>query len=388
MPADMSSRNLVLILATSGFASSFSGRIVDPMLGIMAGGLGSSLATLALLSVAFALPYAFIQPIIGPIGDAVGKERVMQVCFALLIVALVGAAAAPNVETLFVTRAFAGAAAGGSVPLSLAMLGDRIPIGIRQVAMSRYLGSSISAQLVGTSLAGVLSELVGWRIVFVLAACLVALGLTTLLLGFRNIAPGRPFNLASAMQTYRSILANRRALSLFGLGFVNGASFFCVFPYVAAIIAGMGESGAAEVGLAIGGFAIGGIIFALLISHLLPRLGPARMPLLGGCVGAVAFVILGLATDWRVLGCGLIALGFAFNCLQNTFHTQVSEVAPTARASAVALNTFFFFLGQSAGVFLLGAGIEVIEVRTSLWIFAAITLVLGVIAARVIRAPA
>ena len=33
-------------------------------------------------SAAFALPYAFIQPILGPVGDALGKERIMKVCLS------------------------------------------------------------------------------------------------------------------------------------------------------------------------------------------------------------------------------------------------------------------------------------------------------------------
>src|SRR4028118_2095325 len=118
----MSSRNLILILATSGFASTFSGRAVEPMVGVIAWDLGSTPPpppppparfaspfpgravepmvgviawdlgstpqTIALLSAAFALPYAFIQPVLGPIGDALGKERVMKVALTLLFLTL------------------------------------------------------------------------------------------------------------------------------------------------------------------------------------------------------------------------------------------------------------------------------------------------------------
>ena len=76
--AFMTPRNLILILATSGFASTFSSRAVEPMVGVIARDLGTDVQTAALLSAAFALPYAFVQPILGPVGDAVGKERVMK----------------------------------------------------------------------------------------------------------------------------------------------------------------------------------------------------------------------------------------------------------------------------------------------------------------------
>ena len=64
--------------------------------------------TIALLSAAFALPYAFIQPILGPIGDALGKERVMKVGLRSLFLALAGSFFAPDAATLFILRIIAG----------------------------------------------------------------------------------------------------------------------------------------------------------------------------------------------------------------------------------------------------------------------------------------
>src|SRR5918995_5007372 len=135
----MSSRNLILILATSGFASTFSSRAVEPMVGIIARDLSSSPQTIALLSAAFALPYAFIQPILGPIGDALGKERVVKVCLGALTAALFASAFTNDLVTLSALRVAAGAAAGGIVPSALALIGDRVAMARRQVAISRFM---------------------------------------------------------------------------------------------------------------------------------------------------------------------------------------------------------------------------------------------------------
>ncbi len=67
---------MILILAVSGFASTSAGRSVEPLVGVIARDLASDPRTVALLATAFALPYAFIQPILGPIADALGKERI------------------------------------------------------------------------------------------------------------------------------------------------------------------------------------------------------------------------------------------------------------------------------------------------------------------------
>src|SRR5690606_30539066 len=98
----MSSRNLILILAVSGFASTFSARAVEPMVGVIARDLSADAQTIALLAAAFALPYALTQPIIGPFGDALGKERIMKVALAVLFVALACSVVAQDAATLFV----------------------------------------------------------------------------------------------------------------------------------------------------------------------------------------------------------------------------------------------------------------------------------------------
>ena len=52
----------------------------------------------------------------------------------------------------------------------------------------------------------------------------------------------------------------------------------------------------------------------------------------------------------------MLGMGLGFYMLHNTFQAQVTEVAPKARASAVALHAFSFFCGQALGVVLMGVG--------------------------------
>ena len=384
----MSSRNLILILATSGFASTFSGRAVEPMVGVIARDLSSTPQTIALLSAAFALPYAFIQPILGPVGDALGKERVMKVALAVLFLALACSIFAPNPSTLFTLRIIAGAAAGGSIPLSLALIGDRVEMAQRQVALSRYMVAVIVGQLAGSSLAGLLAECVGWRGVFTLSTIMVALALTATIIGFRGAVPGGQFDLRSALLRYRDILSNPRALTLFSLVFVEAIAIFGIFPYVAPLLEERGGGGAAEAGFALGGFAIGGLVFSALIGWMLKRLGIGRILMGGGFSAGVALVLLGLGGDWKLDAAAMLFLGLGFYMLHNTFQAQVTEVAPGARASAVALHAFSFFCGQALGVVLMGIGLRNIGLTGATSVAALIILGVGLTAAFVLTRPA
>ncbi len=63
----------------------------------------------------------------------------------------------------------------------------------------------------------------------------------------------------------------------------------------------------------------------------------------GGLICAGALATIGLAGTWQMDCVALTAMGLGFYMLHNTFQVQVTEVAPTARASAVALHAFSFF---------------------------------------------
>ena len=384
MTADASARRLILILATGGFASTFSSRALEPLVGVVARDLASSVETVALLSAAFTLPYAFIQPVLGPVGDALGKERVMKACLLILVLSLAASVAAPDTGTLFVLRAISGAAAGGLIPLSLALLGDRVPMGERQVAISRFVVALITGQLAGTTLAGLLAAGIGWRGVVAVSMAIAAAALAAMVSGFRGRAAVGTFDLGTAAQRYRGILANPRARALFLLVFCEAVAVFGVFPYIAPLLEARGGGGPAEAGLALAGFAIGGLAYTALVRWLLRDLGLRWMLVLGGVLGGAALTVVGLAGHWSWDAAAMVVLGFGFYLLHNSFQTQVTEVAPHARGSAVALHAFSFFVGQSVSVLAMGLGLRSLGQLPSLLIAAALILAVGLAAARVI----
>ena len=68
-----------------GFATALSTRAVDPIIPPIAASLQIDPATVALLSTAFALPFALVQPILGPLADMIGKVRMMILCLVVII---------------------------------------------------------------------------------------------------------------------------------------------------------------------------------------------------------------------------------------------------------------------------------------------------------------
>jgi predicted MFS family arabinose efflux permease len=357
--------------------ASLSLRIVDPVVPEIARDLLVSPELIALLATAVAVPYALSQPVLGPLGDTVGKARVMKVCLAVLLVSLLVCALAPTVEVLFAARIVSGLAGGGLIPVALAVVGDRFPMDQRQVALSRVLAAMIVALLVGATGSGLIAEAFGWRVVMGLSAALtgISLLLTLIYLQPRGMAPAGRFNLGRILTGYRAVFANPRASICFSAVFIEGVLIFGFMPYVAILLEAREAGGVREAGFIIAGMGVGGLIYAASVKFLLGRLGGMfNLMRLGGVLVGTGFVGVALAGPWWSAALAFVLIGFGFFSVHNSLQTQATELAPGHRGSAVSLHAFFFFLGQAAGVPLYAVLLERVGARGSLLMAA---LVLG-----------
>jgi predicted MFS family arabinose efflux permease len=228
---------------------------------------------------------------------------------------------------------------------------------------------------------GIIAAAIGWRGVFALSAGLMAAATLAIGLGLRESQPASSFKIGVALGRYRDILLNGRARTLFALVFVEAVAIFGIFPFIAPILAEQGKGGPTEAGLVLGGFAIGGLVYSLLVRWMLARLGLSRMLVSGGLVAGCALLALGSSTGWLHQALAMIGLGLGFYMLHNSFQTQVTEVAPTARASAVALHAFSFFCGQALGVVFIGYGLGTSGQAATLAVSALVIAALGAVAA-------
>jgi predicted MFS family arabinose efflux permease len=318
------------------------------------------------------------------VGDALGKERVMKACLAMLCLSLFGSIFVTSLEALFALRMLAGLAAGGVTPLNLAIIGDRVEMSARQVALSRYVVWLILGQMAGSSVSGFIAAYVGWRGVFVLATLMMVVSLASVMIGFRGVERGSAFRLQVALARYAEILRNRRALALFAFVFLEAIAVFGLFPYMAPILQELRAGGATEAGLVLGGFAVGGVAYSFAVRWILRRYGLRRMLTAGGVLSGLALLVVGLSTSWQAQASAMIVLGLGFYMLHNSFQAQVTEVAPNARASAVALHAFSFFLGQALGVVGVGVGLRLLGFFGTSLMAAGIILAVGLSAAAVL----
>jgi len=377
------------VIAFVVFASALFIRSTDPVIPLIADGLHVRPATAALLSTAFTLPYALVQPLLGALADMFSKARLMLLCMALVTVATIVCAFAPSYQFLFVARVLAGLASGGVVPISFALVGDMVPVQERQVAMGRLLFAIMTGNLLGATCAGVVGDLLGWRGVFVVLGSLGAVASVVGMIGFRGrtASAGGHFDLSNLLPNYRAIFRNPLAKICFGTVFLEALFMYGCFPYIATMLRQADETRASIAGIVIAGFGIGGALYGLAVSRLLPVLGERRMMQFGGSALGFCLGVIALRLYWPFEFLNFALLGFGFYCLHAVVQIYASELAPSARGSAMALHSFFFFLGQAVGPIVYGAGLTTIGLNPVLWTGAAVLIAVGFTCAQWLRRP-
>ena len=377
---------LLNIVGVVTFATSLFTRAVDPVIPQIATSLWVDPATAALLSTAFALPYAVLQPLLGPLADVIGKARMMTVCLVLLTAASLASAFAESFAVLLTLRMLSGIVSGGIFPAAMAFAADLAPIGQRQVALSRILFAGMSGNLLGASAAGIVADLIGWRGVFLLTGAIGALALLTAIIGFRttDVKSTRiPFK--SVPAGYRAILANPRAKVCFGSVFLEGVCLFGVFPYVAILLIASGEARASIAGIVIAGFWIGGALYTMTVGNLLEMFGQRAVMLAGGCIAGLALATIAFVGWWPLALMCFAGLGLGFYLLHGSIQVYMTELAPHARGSAAALHSSSFFLGQALGPVLYGFGFAWLGPKPTLIIGGLGVALVGVMAVRLLH---
>jgi predicted MFS family arabinose efflux permease len=374
------------IIALANFAASLSARALDPVLPHVADDFGISIAAAASFSAVFAFTFAIIQPVLGAAADMFGKARLMIVCLVLLGVASILGALSTSFPMLFASRILAGIGSGGVFPVALGLTSDLVAPAKRQVAIGRTLAGSMTGNLLGASFSGIIGDFLGWRGVLGVLGILVIVASAAVAAGFRGAALAHPpkTNLSALKHGYRTIFSNPNALC-YAAVFVEGCCVLGLFPYLASFLFELGETSLSIAGVVIAGFALGGLFYTFTVSRFLPRLGVKGMMILGGSMVGLQLAVIGFGPSWKVQAISLLFMGWGFYTIHGCLQVFASELSVEARATAMSLHSFFFFMGQTVGPIAYGFGIQNVGKLPTLLTSAAIMVALGFACARLLR---
>jgi predicted MFS family arabinose efflux permease len=371
------------IIALATFAGA-----LDPVLPHVADEFGVSIATAAGFSAVFAFTFAIVQPVLGAAADLFGKARLMIVCLVLLGLANILGALSTSFPLLFATRILAGIGSGGVFPIALGLTSDLVGPEKRQVAIGRTLAGAMTGNLLGASASGIIGDFLGWRGVLAVLGLLVVLASVAVAVGFRGAAlkhtPAR-MDFGMLRQGYRTIFANPNAKVCYSAVFIEGCCVLGLFPFIASFLFELGESSLAIAGIVIAGFAVGGLFYTLSVSRFLPRLGVNGMMIAGAALVGLQLAAIAFGPAWKIQAISMMFMGWGFYMIHGSLQVFASELSVEARATALSLHSFFFFMGQTIGPIAYGFGIQHAGKIPTLLTSAVIITLLGFVCARLLR---
>ncbi|MCA6109085.1 MFS transporter [Bradyrhizobium cenepequi] len=375
------------IIAIATFAASLSARALDPVLPHVADEFSVSIATAASFAAVFAFTFAIVQPLLGAAADLFGKARLMIICLVLLGLANILGALSTSFPMLFATRILAGIGSGGVFPVALGLTSDLVAPDKRQVAIGRTLAGAMTGNLLGASASGLIGDFLGWRGVLAVLGAIVVLASVAVLAGFRGaeLAHAPKTSLSALKHGYRTIFTNPNAPICYSAVFIEGCCVLGLFPFVASFLFDLGETSLSIAGIVIAGFAVGGLFYTMTVSRFLPWLGVRGMMIAGATLVGVQLVAVAFSPGWKIQALSLLAMGWGFYMIHGCLQVFASELSVEARATAMSLHSFFFFMGQTVGPIAYGFGLQHAGKAPTLLTSAAIMIALGLACAKLLK---
>lgn len=358
-------RRSVLLLSFATFASMAAQRLCDAMLPELSRVFDVRLADAARVVSLFAVVYGLCQLFYGPLGDRLGKFRIVTWATLGCSVGSVAAVFAGTLDMLVLARMLVALGAAAIIPLSLAWIGDTVSYELRQETLARVgLGTTLGITG-GQLLGGVFTDTLGWRWAFGFMTLLF--GVVGLLLwndGRRQQAPTGPAVAALStaaeprpgfVRQALQIVTGRWSRVVLIVALIEGASGFGVLAIWASHLHHALGLSLSAAGAIVALFGLGGMLYMAVARFLIPRLGEHGLARTGVLLLGVSALVLACTPVWWPAMPASLLGGFGFFMFHNTMQTNATQMAPAARGTAVSLFASFLFMGQSLGVLLAAA---------------------------------
>ncbi|HEY2225035.1 MFS transporter [Actinomycetospora sp.] len=318
----------------------------QPLLPVVAQAFSVGEGEAGLLVTASQIGYALALAFLVPAGDILERRRLVSVLLAVTGVLLLGAAAAPTFGALLAAVAIVAvtsAVAQIVVPMAASLASDE--------HRGSVVGTVMSGLLVGILLArtvsGLVAEIGGWRLVFVLAAVVMVMlaGAVRIVLPRVPVAADTPY--PSLLRSVGTIVAHdsliRRRMVLGGVGF---GCFTILWTAISFLLAAPPYSyGSGVIGL-FGLAGLAGAGAAIWAGRFADRGHGRRVVTIGLALLLLSWGLLALGGSSLVaLIAGIVVLDLAQQLLQISHQHAIYRRRPDARSRVTSAFLVSAFIG-------------------------------------------
>jgi YNFM family putative membrane transporter len=391
-------RRSILLLSLGTFSSMVAQRICDAMLPELSRVFAVSLAQAAQVVSIFAMTYGASQLFYGPLGDRLGKFRVVTFATLGCSIGSLLAVFAHSLDALVFARLLMALGAAALIPLGMAWVGDNVPADQLQEMLTRTgLGSTLGI-VCGQLIGGLLTDALGWRWAFVFMTVLFAVVGTLLYGDLRRqnaaqraegkdpaAAPHQPVQRTHFVTQALEIITGPWSRVVLIMAVIEGAAGFGVLAIWASHLHHALGLSLSVSGAIVALFGLGGVGYMAAGRPLIRRFGQHGLVILGGAMLGISALVLAYTPHWAPAIPASLVGGFGFFMFHNVMQANATQMAPHARGTAVSMFASFLFLGQSIGVVLAASLIDRIGSSAVVALGGAVMAVEGVYFAWVLR---
>lgn len=345
----MKNNRIIILLGLLGFIVMADNWVVSPILPAIAQNLGIPVENAGILISAYMIPFGIFQIIFGPLADRFGKKQIITFSIVLFTIATGLCAIASGLGNLTFYRALTGVFAASVMPISLALIGDLVPMEKRQMAIGTFMGISFLGQGLSMITGGAISYFLNWRGVFAVYAILALIPMILMLKNYKALPDTRNPN-SQFIKPYMTLLSSTKSLNTYILVTLEGLFIIGSFSYLGAYICKIYHYNYLTIGAIMTAFGFMSLVGGRLGGKLVPKIGP-RPILTAGLVFAVAADLMiwfaGQNLAVLIVSVGLLGVGFIFT--HSTLLTRATQFAHKARGAAMSLVAFCFMGGGGVG---------------------------------------
>jgi predicted MFS family arabinose efflux permease len=339
-------RPTVLLLAVVCGAAVANIYYAQPLLPVVARAFSVGEGEAGLLVTASQIGYAVALAFLVPIGDVLERRRLVSVLLAVTGVLLLGAAAAPTLGVLLAAVAVVAvtsAVAQIVVPMAASLASDERRGSVVGTVMSGLLVGILLARTV----AGLVAEIGGWRLVFVLAAVVMVLLAAAVRLALPRVPTSSEASYPSLLRSVGTIVREdplvRRRMVLGGVGF---GCFTILWTALSFLLAAPPYSyGSGVIGL-FGLAGLAGAMAAVYAGRFADRGHGRRVVTTGLALLLVSWGLLALGgTSLVALLAGIVVLDLAQQLLQISHQHAIYRRRPEARSRVTSAFLVSAFIG-------------------------------------------
>lgn len=317
---------LIICLAQFCFALSMS--VIDPVFPVYIASFGVSYALIGFVMSAFGLTRVFVEIPGGVLADRLGHRNLLLLGTGLALSSHIVAGLASSYLELVISRMIVGVGSAFSMTAGLMYVGEQSPPLQRQRNIARYQSMFSMGGIIGPTLGGVLSDLLGIRLIFFVAGGLTVIGMI-LNLQLRVTRRQTPPNVPLSIRQVGKVIVNPLILVLCAATFLTFFMFSSIRGTMIPLY-GINDLGLSttQIGLI---FSVTSATIVSILLGVIPALdqrisGPHLLVLSLG-IATSAIAALSLASDFVSLILLSLPLGIGFSLIQPTPFVMILDLA-------------------------------------------------------------